>query len=493
MNQVLRVGLVMLLTSGSAGFAVPASADENTLLNYCLNNPKLCAISVESLDEGWQGHWNADRPQTLASLYKVLPLLGYAQAVAKGSMSPDDTVDKNEWGRYFAGGTTLSTSWDLLGQPDRVRLDDLARVMIVNSDNSAPDLFLDLLKKARIRKAVRLFDWHDVPVGGGSFRSLWQNLNDVAGTGDRVAADYGGFEASGYQRELARHAKALRNDAYVAAFRANLCDQPPWLPGSPGCSPPQPFTTEKSFRILRNKHYTRGTTRSYATLMRKLLDGSLLSPKAQEVVDRNLDKVWLDRSPQLRQSFSRFGLKGGGFGMRGGGQQIVTWANYMETSGGRFVAVVFLQDMRNPRKAPQVADFWDFAQQFALNAAFRQRVRDAIGGATLPTELAPKINGVKSQGRTVTLKAQVFNTSPVASGGPIKVSLFVLDDPKTAGATALKSMQIGPLAGYRSKRVTLRATSPQDISGKLAVLMIDSDEAIAEQDEKNNVTWERLK
>ena len=92
----------------------------------------------------------------------------------------------------------------------------------------------------------------------------------------------------------------------------------------------------------------------------------------------------------------------------------------------------------------------------------------------------------------MTLTAEVMNTSPVASGGPIKVSLFVPDNTNTAATTALKSVEIGPLAGYASREVTLKATSAQDIGGKLAVLVIDSDKAIAEQDKKNNVTWQRL-
>ena len=47
----------------------------------------------------------------------------------------------------------------------------------------------------------------------------------------------------------------------------------------------------------------------------------------------------------------------------------------METSGGRFVVVVFLQDMLSTRRAPKVLDVQAFAQQFALNAGLRRSWR----------------------------------------------------------------------------------------------------------------------
>lgn len=483
----------LTLLSLCAATASPALGDENKTLKYCLNRPQQCALSVVAVDEGWERHWNADRPQVLASTFKALVLLAYAQAVADGALSPDDTVTKEEWGRYFSGGPALMENWDVAGQPDRVRLDDLARLMIIYGDNTAADLFAAVLvNKKRLKKATQLFDWHDLPAPIFSTFTLWLNLNGVGGTGNRVAIDYGGFEAGGYQKELSKVAKSFKKDAFVEVVRENLCDQPPWVAGTPPCSPAQPFTTEKSLRTLTMRHFTRGTTRAYATLFRGLLDGTLLSPAAQEVVDRILDRGWLDRFPTLQESFSRYGLKGGNLPTSKGKDQILTWAHYLETATGRYVVVVFLQDMLSTRRAPGAGDVNAFAQQFALNGTFRQRVRDAFDDRSLPTELVPRLKRVQlGGGRRVTVRAKVENSSPVPAGA-FEVALYLLDDTGTAGATPVATKAVGSLGAYRSKAVTLRHTADQDVTGKLAVVVVDSGEAVAEQDENNNVTWERL-
>lgn len=244
--------------------AEAARADENDLLEYCLDNSKACAISVHAVDEGWQRHWNADRPQVLASTFKILVLMAYAQAVADGAVSPDDTIDKEDWGRYYSGGTGFAASWDQMGNPDRPSLDELARVMILNSDNAVPDYFLATLKKKLVKSAFKRYDWHDFPAGISAMFGLWQNLNGVGGTGNRIAADYSGFEAVGYQKELKKHTKALKRDSFVAAVRERMCQQPPWVSGDPPCDPPRPATTTRSYEILENHHFNRSTTRSYA-------------------------------------------------------------------------------------------------------------------------------------------------------------------------------------------------------------------------------------
>jgi hypothetical protein len=475
-----------------AAVVSPARGDENDLLDYCLDHPRQCALSVEAIDEGWQRHWNADRPQVLASTFKTLVLIAYAQAVADGDLSADGTVTKEEWARYFVGGSTLAQSWGDLGSPERVRLDDLARVMILNSDNQAPDLFLaSLIKKTKVKKATRLFDWHDFPVPISSMFTLWSNLDDVGGTGNRVATDYGGFEAAGYQKELKPIPKKFRKNSFVETVRENLCAQPPWFTGTPPCSPAGPFTTEGNLRTLENHHFTRGTTRAYATLLRGLLDRTLLSPAAQEVVERNFDQAWLDLFPSLTGAFSRYGLKGGNLAT-GAGNQVMTWAHYMETAGGRYVVIVFLQDMLSTNNVPGAGDVNAFAQQFALNATFRQAVRGAFEDEPLPPELVPRLMKVQLGGsRTVTVRAKAENSSPVPTGG-FEIALYLLDDAEVGAATPVATKTVGPLRAYRSKSVTLGYTADQDVSGKLAVVVVDSNAAVEEQDEANNITWERL-
>jgi hypothetical protein len=215
----------------------------------------------------------------------------------------------------------------------------------------------------------------------------------------------------------------------------------------------------------------------------------LFSAKAHEVIDRNLDQAWLDRFPTLSPTFQRYGLKGGNLAT-GAGNQILTWAHYMQTSAGRFVVVVFLRDMLDNRRPPDTADVNAFAQQFALSAGFRQQVRDALEGADSPPELVPQLTKVKASGQTVTVKAQIWNSSPATSGGPFTVSLYVLDEAETQGAVPIDSVEVSSLGGFKSKKITLKATAEAD--GKLAVVLVDADQAVTEQDEDNNLTWERL-
>lgn len=492
-RETPRRGAAWLALIATAAMA-PAAArgDKDDLLEFCLDNPDHCAISVQAVDEGWERHAKADRPQTLASTFKILVLLAYAQAVADGVVGPDDTVDKEEWGRYFSGGSSLSSSWDLMGNPDKLRLDDLARVMIVNSDNSAPDLFLVELGKKRTKKATKLFAWHDLPVGISAMLGLWSNANGVGGTSNRIAAEYGGFEAAGYQKELSLHTKKLKKDSFVDTVRESICQQPPWLVGPPPCNPPEPATTEATNRTLFNNHFTRSTTRSYMNLMRSLLDGSLLTPVAQEVVNRNLEDPWFDGNPGLATFFTRYGFKGGSLDTLAG-PQILTWAHYMESSTGRYVVVVFLRDLLNASKVPTGADVNDFAQQFALDVDFRARVRNALPTTDLPPELVPQLKKLKLQGGDkVSVKVKVFNTSPASTGRPVTASLFVLDEAEPNGAQPVATAQVKALRGGRSKTVTLKATV-EGAKNKFAVVLIDSGKEVREQDEANNLTWERMR
>jgi len=91
----------------------------------------------------------------------------------------------------------------------------------------------------------------------------------------------------------------------------------------------------------------------------------------------------------------------------------------------------------------------------------------------------------------VTVKAKVENSSPIATGG-FEVAPFLLDDAETEGATPVATKTVGSLGGYRTKAVTLKHTADQDVTGKLAVVVVDSRAEVTEQDDDNNVTWERL-
>ena len=91
----------------------------------------------------------------------------------------------------------------------------------------------------------------------------------------------------------------------------------------------------------------------------------------------------------------------------------------------------------------------------------------------------------------MTVKAKVENSSPVSAGG-FEVALYLLDDTDTGGAAPVATKTISSLGAYRTRAVTLKHTADEAVSGKLAVVVVDSGAAVREQDDSNNVTWERL-
>jgi len=144
------------------------------LLDFCIANPGHCSISVNHLSDNWQRHLRADRLNPVASTYKLVTLLEYAQRVADGRGQPGQRLSRDRWARFWIGadgeelqrthsgpivdesGATyrirrsgsrrragsLRRSWEYLRRPPRLTLDELAQVMIRFSDNAAADWFL---------------------------------------------------------------------------------------------------------------------------------------------------------------------------------------------------------------------------------------------------------------------------------------------------------------------------------------------------------------
>ena len=71
------------------------------LLAFCVANTERCSISVNHLSGGWQRHLQADRLNAIASTYKLVTLLGYAQRVADGRIQPAQRVSRDHWSRFW--------------------------------------------------------------------------------------------------------------------------------------------------------------------------------------------------------------------------------------------------------------------------------------------------------------------------------------------------------------------------------------------------------
>jgi Beta-lactamase enzyme family len=480
-------GLLALLAILSG----PAAADPDKLLDFCVAQPEHCAISVASVSEGWEAHLNPDRPQSLGSMYKILALLAYARAAARGAIDPEQEIDKEDWARYLAGGNSLATSWNYLGQPDRVPVDDLAWVMIRFSDNQVPDWLLANLKKQDFKKAARLFGWHDLPEAISAVFGLARGAYGEPGSGERIAADYGDFGVKAYVQELRKAFKSVqKSDRVVEALREARCTLPPWEAGPPPCKPPQPPTSVKTVRTLLLEHFIRSTSRSYLELMRGILDGSLLSPAEQQIVERNLEKPWFDSFPSLATAFTRYGSKGGSLAASAAGLDVMTTSWYLEASGQRYVVSVLLQDLTRSDDPPAEVDLAEFGQYFALAPAFRQRVRQLLAADDERPELIVEINQVKRKGGKLTVKVRIVNTSPNPSD-PVDVDLVLSDGKNAANDVAVGTKELAQIRGHKAKRITF-AVDVENAAGLLAVIHVDPDGALDEQEMANNVSWQRI-
>ncbi|RMB71844.1 serine hydrolase [Rhodococcus sp. SBT000017] len=94
----------------------------------------------------------ADQQQVLASAIKVVHLAAYAQAVANGTIDPNEQVALSDWERWYLPGTDANAHPKALTRlgianagtnatdPNAtVRIDDMVSAMIQESDNSVPD------------------------------------------------------------------------------------------------------------------------------------------------------------------------------------------------------------------------------------------------------------------------------------------------------------------------------------------------------------------
>ena len=161
------------------------------VFDYCLEHRDQCAFSVNHVTEGWERHLNPDRLQVTASTFKILTLIVYAQAVVDGELEPDRVVSKEDWARFWVGrdGGALARSWNQLGQPDQVSVDQMMRAMIEESDNAAPDWLLNELGSRYFKKVLERYvhGYHDLPASIGATFISWDGNPDEPTVGARMA------------------------------------------------------------------------------------------------------------------------------------------------------------------------------------------------------------------------------------------------------------------------------------------------------------------
>ena len=350
---------------------------------------------VYDVSNDQMAHLYPDRPQVLASTSKILFLIAYAQAVVSGAIDPDDTLTRDEWARYLTlDGFALRSSWEEMGEPANVTWSQLARAMILHSDNATPDHLYRILGNKRVKNARKLFKgFHDLPLPISAMFGLWSNGNGVGGTASRVADAYGSMGTAGYRGEAGDIFKALGTTNGLATYRRSLCVTPPWQAPGP-CDRPSPQGNAEERKFMTRNHFTRSTTRTYMKLMAALLAGTALKQSERDVLTPILE-VWLDFFPTLSPTFSRYGLKGGSLAIPGA-LDVLTWAHYMRSGGNDYVVVVFLQGLSDVKDPPDGSDVNAFAQHFAVFPAFRAAIFDTFAADDTRPEMVPEILKVKA-------------------------------------------------------------------------------------------------
>lgn len=347
------------------------------ILELCRRHPERCAVSIEHLTAGWRCDLNADRLQPQGSVFKLVTLTAYAEAVRAEVVDPDEPVPRDDWARFWVGqdGGALAAAWHRLGWPTTLSVDQMAGAMIRESDNAAADWLLDRLGRDALARTVaaHLPGACDVPVSVDALFAAFTATPGMPGSGARLAARHTAFDDPGFQAEIAVIDGHLRDPRFVAEARRLRGIALPWE--EPPASPPTGFDTDDAtMRRLLGGFTPRATTRGVAGLMRRLLDGDGLDPAVVAILRRHLSFRMI--LPPFAAAFSLHAGKGGSLAP----QDVHAWAVCLETRDGRqrLAASTALRDLEPGTVTAE--DLAAFVEKVAFVPAFATDVRATLGG-----------------------------------------------------------------------------------------------------------------
>lgn len=313
---------------------------------------------------------HADEPRSLASTVKVLVLAAYAQQVESGQLDPDSRVSLSEWDAFYlprTDGGAHPASLAELEQKGRVvdeavTLADVARAMIVHSDNAAADLVMMRVGRSALDRAPEQFattkDEAPFPISGTMLLSTSapdgvlprQWMAQLEGEGRKAIAD----------RAWAIAERLVKDDAYRSTQRNRLEHSGIGL-------------NLREQEAFAKALFPRGTARGYAKLMERVATAPS-SSKWAFVMSSNLEWV-LGRGGSLDQRFDRFGTKGGSL------PGVLTSATYAQPHGQPTrVMTLFLEDVPFALWANLMKTFTQqkFEQRLLEDPAFREKVDHAL-------------------------------------------------------------------------------------------------------------------
>jgi hypothetical protein len=270
-------------------------------------HPQRVGLAAFRLGDTENGvYLNADVPMPLASVVKVIHLITYALAVEDGTLQPQSKVAIADLERFYLPRSDLNSHQQALAElaeagrlvdnGTSVWLYDVPWMMMRHSSNVATDYLHWLLGQTRIEESIRALGLrgHSAPCPFLG-RFLAMHNHERSGS-DRAALDQFVETPALYGERVSFWTDWFaQNDLWRAAEIRS------WSRPNPTVS------TQKAYTAAFD---TRGTAREYATLMARILDGSLGSPRVNAII-RNAFEWPIEEFDSNRQLFTTVGYKGG--------------------------------------------------------------------------------------------------------------------------------------------------------------------------------------
>lgn len=133
------------------------------------------ALHARDLDSGAEVGWRADEPSVLASVFKLPVLVALVRAADAGELDLAEQVTVP-----LAGRATGPTGLSVMSDPATLSLRDLARWMIVVSDNAATDVVLERVGIPAVNAVLKELGCTGTEVKV-DVRALFQTVLDDAG------------------------------------------------------------------------------------------------------------------------------------------------------------------------------------------------------------------------------------------------------------------------------------------------------------------------
>lgn len=273
-----------------------------------LDVPGTVGLAAYQLGQPEAGvYLNAGTPMPLASVVKLLVLIGYAEAVGAGELNPLQPVALADLERFYLPRFDLGAHQRAVAElrangrvygdsTPTIALEDIAWMMIRHSSNAASDYLHQRLGQARLEQ-IAVDMGLTTQTAPCPFIGQFLMMGNHTRTGSDAAVLRTYLEdPSGYGAAVSLLADAFSNSA---EFRR---DEAAWREATRRPS----IETQRLFSDTLN---AQGSAGDYAALMARLAQNGLSSPESSFIARRILE--WPMQFPANQELFSNAGYKNG--------------------------------------------------------------------------------------------------------------------------------------------------------------------------------------